>query len=208
VSVNVPKDRAPGGAEASKEGTVGRTIPGVAAKIVDLETGADLGSGKSGMLLVTGPNVMKGYLDRPDLTAEVMRDGWYVTGDIAEIDAEGFIKITGRESRISKIGGEMVPHIGVEEALNALLAANPETVVLAVTAVPDAKKGERLIVLYTALAKSPEQICRELAGMGVSPLWIPSPNSFHQVSEIPILGAGKVDLRKLKEMASARLASP
>ena len=70
------------------------------------------------MLLVKGPNVMKGYLGQPELTAEVIRDGWYVTGDVAEIDAEGFIRITGRESRFSKIGGEMVPHIRIEEALS------------------------------------------------------------------------------------------
>ena len=84
--------------------------------------GADLGPNRTGMLLVKGPNVMKGYLGRPDLTAEVIRDGWYITGDVAEIDEEGFIRITGRVSRFSKIGGEMVPHIRVEEAINQLLA--------------------------------------------------------------------------------------
>jgi acyl-[acyl-carrier-protein]-phospholipid O-acyltransferase/long-chain-fatty-acid--[acyl-carrier-protein] ligase len=184
-----------------KDGTVGRPIPGVAAKVVDLDTGRDLGPGKSGMLLVKGPNVMRGYLGEPDLTAEVIRDGWYVTGDIAEMDPEGFIRITGRESRFSKIGGEMVPHIRIEEALARILNPDEDKASLAVTAVPDPRKGERLVVLYTALGKPIDQICRELADQGLPPLWIPAPDSFCQVDEIPILGTGKIDLRRLKDLA-------
>lgn len=202
VSVNVPPERAlPGSPHGVKEGTVGRPIPGVAAKVVDLDTGRDLGPDKSGMLLVKGPNVMRGYLGQPELTAEVIRDGWYVTGDVAEIDPEGFIRITGRESRFSKIGGEMVPHIRIEEALIRLLNPDEDKVSLAVTAVPDPRKGERLVVLYTTLGKPLDQVCRELADQGLPPLWIPSPDSFCQVDEIPILGTGKVDLRRLKDLA-------
>ena len=118
VSCNIPASRAVSGRERGcVEGTVGQPFPGISAKIVDLETGEDLGTDKSGMLLIKGPNVMKGYLGQPEKTAEVVRDGWYVTGDVAMIDAEGFIRITGRQSRFSKIGGEMVPHIRIEEAL-------------------------------------------------------------------------------------------
>ena len=78
-------------------GTIGRALQGVEVKVVDLDTGEDLPCGRQGMLLVRGPNVMKGYLNRPDLTAEVMRGDWYVTGDVAAIDADGFITITGRD---------------------------------------------------------------------------------------------------------------
>ena len=120
ASVNMPPSRCPDAPHADRrEGTVGRPMPGVSAKIPHLETGEELGPGQSGMLLIKGPNVMQGYLGRPDLTAEVIRDGWYVTGDVAMIDEDGFIKITGRESRFSKIGGEMVPHIQIEETLGA-----------------------------------------------------------------------------------------
>ena len=73
------------------------------------------------MLLVKGPNVMKGYLGDPARTAEVMRDGWYVTGDIAVIDADGFLRLVDRLGRFSKIGGEMVPHIRVEEAIRSCI---------------------------------------------------------------------------------------
>jgi len=154
------------------------------------------------MLLVKGPNVMKGYLGQPEKTAEVIRDGWYVTGDIAEIDEGGFIRITGRESRFSKIGGEMVPHIRVEEALGKILQLDEEKISLAVTAVPNPRKGERLVILHTGLPKPPDQICRELAAAGLPPLWVPSPDSFCQVDEIPLLGTGKLDLRRLKELAA------
>ncbi len=188
-----------------KEGTVGQPLPGIAVKVVDLDTGEELGPGKSGMLLVKGSNVMQGYLHQPEQTAEVLRDGWYVTGDIAEIDEDGFIRITGRHSRFSKIGGEMVPHIRIEEALvNVLGVDNDEQVCLAVAAVPDSKKGERLVVFHMGLSKPPEQVCRDLAATGLPPLWIPSPESFCQVDHIPVLGTGKLDLKALKTLALAK----
>ncbi len=202
VSGNVPPSRQPSkGQKASKEGSVGRPLPDVYAKVVDLDTGNDLGYDKSGMLLVKGPNVMKGYLGRPDLTAEAIRDGWYVTGDVAVVDSEGFIHITGRESRFSKIAGEMVPHIHIEEAINKAAAVDEEELRVAVTSVPDAKKGERLIVLYTTLPKTPEEICRVLTEAGLPQLWIPSPDSFLRVETIPVLGTGKLDLRAVRHLA-------
>jgi acyl-[acyl-carrier-protein]-phospholipid O-acyltransferase/long-chain-fatty-acid--[acyl-carrier-protein] ligase len=202
VSTNVPPGRSQHPEQPScREGTVGRPLPGISVKVADMETGCDLGLNRSGMLLVKGPNVMQGYLDQPAMTAEVIRDGWYVTGDIAEIDADGFIRITGRESRFSKIGGEMVPHLRIEDALARLLKLDDDKPCLAVMGILDPRKGERLVVLHTGLWKSPPQICRELAAAGLPPLWIPSPDSFRQVKEIPLLGAGKIDLRQLKELA-------
>lgn len=203
VSVNVPTSRSHLEVLDSKEGTVGRPVPGVAAKVIDPETGADLPQGASGMLLITGPNVMKGYLDQPEKTAEVIRDGWYVTGDIARIDADGFIEITGRESRFSKIGGEMVPHIRVEEAIEQMLGEsddddNPRVVV---AGVPDERKGERLVVIHRAIEKSPAEIVQLLQAADMPNLWIPTADSFLQVDEIPILGSGKLDLKGIATLA-------
>jgi acyl-coenzyme A synthetase/AMP-(fatty) acid ligase len=121
-------------------------MPGISAMVVDAEPAKGRCSGKEGLLLVNGPNRMAGYLGEPELTGERFRDGWYVTGDIASIDEHGFIRITDRLSRFSKIAGEMVPHMKVEEELQALLH-DPHTGV--VTAVPDAAKGERLVALHT-----------------------------------------------------------
>jgi acyl-[acyl-carrier-protein]-phospholipid O-acyltransferase/long-chain-fatty-acid--[acyl-carrier-protein] ligase len=209
VSVNIPASRSPtGDATGVREGTVGRPLPGVQAKVVDPETREPLPQGKAGMLLIRGPNVMKGYLNKPDLTAEVIRDGWYTTGDLAVLHDDGFIEITGRESRFSKIGGEMVPHIRIEETLSRVIGAGEDELKVAVTAIPDERKGERLIVLHTKLDKSPEQICRELAASGLPNIWIPSPDSFVEVEQIPVLGTGKFDLKGIKEKAMQRFALP
>ena len=119
AAANVPDHRSnvkDASQTGSKMGTVGRPVPNVAAKVVDPDTGEELGLNKPGLLLFKGPNVMKGYLNRPEKTAEVIRDGWYNTGDIAIIDDDSFITITGRLSRFSKIGGEMVPHLRIEES--------------------------------------------------------------------------------------------
>jgi len=104
-----------------KEGSVGLPLPGVAVKVVDPDTGNVLPVGEPGLLMVKGPNVMLGYLGKPELTAEVLKQGWYNTGDVACIDAAGFVAITDRLSRFSKVGGEMVPHLAIEEALHRAL---------------------------------------------------------------------------------------
>ena len=199
VAVNVPDPAGRG----SRAGTVGRPLPGIAAQIVDPETGAGPLIGKEGLLLVTGPNQMRGYLGEPDLTREAQRGGWYVTGDIAAIDEDGFIRITDRLSRFSKIAGEMVPHMKVEEQLQALLR-EPHTSV--VTAVPDAVKGERLVALYTDPDLSPQDIWERLSRSGMPKLWIPKREDLHIVDAIPTLGTGKTDLRAVRQLAADRSA--
>ncbi len=118
VTVNVRDFRAPGFYQVGqKRGRIGHPLPGISVQIVDPDTGAPLPVGSAGLLLIKGPNIMQGYLNRPEKTAEVLKDGWYTTGDLATLDSDGFLTITDRLSRFSKIGGEMVPHVKVEEAL-------------------------------------------------------------------------------------------
>jgi len=206
VSVNIPDYRSPSYVQiGSKPGTVGRPVPNVAAKVIDPDTGAELGPNQPGKLLITGPNVMLGYLNKPEATAEKMQDGWYLTGDIALIDSDGFIQITGRESRFSKIGGEMVPHLRIEELINEQLGT-PDELLAVVTAVPDERKGERLIVLHTTLSKTPDEICRALASAGLPNLWIPSLDSFCEIPTIPLLGSGKLALAEIRTLALEKFA--
>jgi acyl-[acyl-carrier-protein]-phospholipid O-acyltransferase/long-chain-fatty-acid--[acyl-carrier-protein] ligase len=204
VSVNVPPSRAKSVNVECKEGSVGRPVPGVSVKVVDPETYEDVPLGEPGMLLVKGPNVMKGYLGQPEETAKVMRDGWYVTGDIAKIDSDGFIYITARLSRFAKIGGEMVPHLRVEEAIQKILGSDEGELNIVVTSVPDERKGERLVVVHTNLAKTPEDICRELSANGLPNLWIPDATNFLEVESIPVLGSGKIDLVGVANVAKER----
>jgi acyl-[acyl-carrier-protein]-phospholipid O-acyltransferase/long-chain-fatty-acid--[acyl-carrier-protein] ligase len=205
VSVNIPPSRSSGLRVDAREGSIGQCLPGVSARVVDLDTRAPLPAGAEGMLEVSGPNLMQGYLDDPQKTAEVGRDGWYTTGDIARIDDEGFLFITGRQSRFSKIGGEMVPHVRVEEELQHILSGGDQEELRAVvTAVPDSRKGERLVVVHLPMDRKPDAVCRALQNAGLPNLWVPSPDSFVEVDSLPLLGSGKLDLKGLATLALER----
>ncbi len=212
ASFNIPQSRA--GSQAvgqvlTKHGTVGRVIPGSAAAVFHPETGERLGINQEGMLKIKGPNVMLGYLNHPEKTSEVIQEGWYKTGDIAVIDDDGFIRITGRQSRFSKIGGEMVPHIRIEQEITRIIDEDGDDeseIVCAVTAVPDPARGERLIVLHKPLKKSVREITDKLQAAGLPNLWIPGNDSFLEVEHIPLLGTGKLDLRGVKQMAMDNFA--
>jgi acyl-[acyl-carrier-protein]-phospholipid O-acyltransferase/long-chain-fatty-acid--[acyl-carrier-protein] ligase len=184
----------------AKPGTVGRPIPGVAVKVASPETWEVLGPDRDGMLLVAGPSVMMGYLGEPEKTRQVISaDGWYITGDIARLDQDGFITITDRLSRFSKIAGEMVPQIQVEEALQKALGSLEP--MLVVTSVEDAQKGEKLVVLHTELGVPVDELLKRLRDSGLPKLWVPRKENFFQVQALPILGSGKLDLRTVKEAA-------
>jgi acyl-[acyl-carrier-protein]-phospholipid O-acyltransferase/long-chain-fatty-acid--[acyl-carrier-protein] ligase len=183
----------------AKRGSIGHPLPGIGVRVLHPETRATLGVDEPGLLLVRGPNVMQGYLHQPEKTAEVLVDGWYNTGDIAAVDEDGFIRITDRLSRFSKIGGEMVPHSKIEEKLHQLLEADGQ--VLAVTAIPDEKKGERLIVLHTLSDEKLAEAIECLAKSDLPALWKPHADQFIHVNELPYLGTGKLDLRRLRELA-------
>ena len=200
VAVNTRDFRAPGFRQVGGEARAHR--PSAARRQRSHRRSGNaraLPAGSPGLLLVRGPNVMQGYLGKPEKTAEVLQDGWYVTGDIATEDEDGFLTITDRLSRFSKIGGEMVPHIKVEEQLHEIAGATEQRFV--VTAVPDGKKGERLVVLHLLQPAELKAVIEKLPQTGLPNLWIPRPNQFFAVEEFPHLGTGKLDLRRIRELA-------
>ena len=221
VAVNIMDFRAAGYHQVGgKRGKIGRPLPGMMARIADAEnpwSDKKVPVGEPGMLLVRGPNIMRGYLGQPEKTAQVFignpsphrmgrgqgEGAWYVTGDIAQFDEDGFLQITGRLSRFSKIGGEMVPHLKIEEKLQEV--SGVAEIFFVVMGVPDEKKGERLVVLHR-LAENDLPACLEkFAASDLPNLWKPKADAFYRVESFPMLGTGKLDLRGVKEMA-AKLA--
>lgn len=187
------------GVDTNRSGSIGRMLRDMEAKVVNPESGEELPVGNPGLLKVKGPNVMLGYLGMQDKTAEVLKDGWYDTGDIVRLDEDGFLWIEGRLSRFSKIGGEMVPHGNVEETLNVL--ADQDAQVFAVTGVPDEKKGERLVVIHTASEELLDEVLKKLSDTAIPNLWKPKPGQFLSVPKLPYLGTGKLDLKGLQRIA-------
>ncbi len=202
VSTNL-HDVAVGGVrqKANTPGTVGQPIPNVCARACDPETYEPLPPATEGVLLVTGPNVMLGYLHQPEKTRQVVRDGWYVTGDVGLVEEDGFIRITGRISRFAKVGGEMVPLERLDEEMHDILGS-PGDRVLAVAAVPDEKRGERVVVLHLpAVADRLGEVFAQLRQRGLPNLWIPDCRDCYPVEAFPVLGSGKLDLKRVGELA-------
>ena len=207
VTVSSPAFRAAGCyQEGARRGSVGRPLPGVTVRIVDPDTFEPVPLGQPGMVLVRGANVMKGYLGRDDLTEAAMRDGFYVTGDIGRLDADGFLFLTDRLSRFSKIGGEMVPHGVVEQHLQE--ASGERERAFVVCGVPDARKGERLAVVTTAAPDVLQRALDALPGRGLPQLFVPRPSECVHVDELPVLGTGKLDLGAAKRLARAAVVAP
>ena len=194
--VNYPGDST----EGSRRGSVGRMMPGHAARILNPDTMQDIEVTAVGLLLLKGPNIFRGYLGEPEKTAEVMQGEWFITGDLARFDVDGFLFIEGRLSRFSKIAGEMVPHGTVEEALiQAYNLLDAERPIIAVTGRPDKAKGEALVLL-AAMDLELDDVREKLSAAGFANLWVPK--EIKRVELIPTLATGKLDLRQIQALAS------
>jgi len=183
----------------NRPGTVGMPLPGASFRIVDPATLTELPAGADGLILIGGTQVMQGYLNAPERTAEaiVELDGrrWYKTGDKGHTDTDGFLTIVDRYSRFAKIGGEMISLGAVEAAASAAL---PEGVEVLATNLPDQKKGEQIVLLYTG--DIPEQeLSGHLRGGNFNPLMLPA--RCIQTAQIPKLGSGKNDYGAARRLA-------
>jgi acyl-[acyl-carrier-protein]-phospholipid O-acyltransferase/long-chain-fatty-acid--[acyl-carrier-protein] ligase len=184
---------------SSRPGSIGKMAPGIAAQIRDPETGRVLSLHATGMLWLKGANIFEGYLNEPELTAEVLQDGWFKTGDLGRFDEDGFLYIEGRVSRFSKIGGEMVPHESLEvKILEALGGGQEDTRSVCIVGVPDRSKGEAVVLLSTQEIDLAD-LRSKLLAVGVPPLWIPK--VVKRVPAIPIQSSGKLDLQACKKAA-------
>ena len=184
----------------TKEGTVGLPLPGTIIKIVDPDTLNELKTGEDGLILIGGGQVMKGYLDDPEKTAEVIAelDGvrYYKTGDKGHIDEHGFVTIVDRYSRFAKIGGEMISLGAVEANLSQAIG---EDAVFVATAVNDDKKGESVVLLVKSELTISE-IQQRIKTLNIPPIMLPS--EIFLVDEIPLLGSGKIDFKRAKLLAT------
>jgi acyl-[acyl-carrier-protein]-phospholipid O-acyltransferase/long-chain-fatty-acid--[acyl-carrier-protein] ligase len=198
ISVNLPEP--PGQTQpTNRPGSTGKMLSGIAAEIRDPETEEKRSLHETGMLWVRGPNIFEGYLDAPEQNADVLRNGWFKTGDIGRFDEDGFLYIEGRLSRFSKMAGEMVPHETIEtKILHALNIGEQGERVLAVMGVPDAIKGEALVLL-TTIEIDQHALRSALTATGVPNLWIP--RTIYRVEAIPALASGKLDLVGCKKLA-------
>jgi acyl-[acyl-carrier-protein]-phospholipid O-acyltransferase/long-chain-fatty-acid--[acyl-carrier-protein] ligase len=183
---------------ANKPGTVGRLLPGMACRIVDPDSFEEVAEGGTGILLLRGPNIFSHYLGEA-VPGSSLREGWFVTWDLARIDGDGFLSIEGRLARFSKLGGEMVPHGAIELKLSETLGTDPgEAQSVVVIGIPDVAKGEMLVVL-TTLEFSAAEVRANLSAAGLPNLWIP--RSVMRVPSIPMLGSGKLDLAACRRLA-------
>ena len=192
ISFNLP-------GEGMREKSVGRLLPNIQVKTISPETSEVLPEGEVGVLCFLGPNIFYGYLDDDQADSMAFDDqGWYITGDLGRIDPDGFLFIEGRQSRFSKIGGEMVPHTKVENVISEIFFPDgSDQVNCAVVGLPDPVKGEKLILLTTEDFEM-QDVRKKLLAQGIPNLWIPKESK--KVPEIPILASGKLDLSELKRL--------
>lgn len=190
ISVNTP--------EANKPGSIGKLIPGVQLRIENFETGEKCKTGETGKIMVKGDLVMKGYYKDKELTDEVLKDGWYNTGDMGYFDEEGFLFHAGRFKRFAKIGGEMVSLVKIENILEKYL---PEGVVCCVVDIPDDRKGSYIVAAVSAEVHKME-ILRKMMNDLPS---IALPRDFVILESIPMMGTGKVDFRSVTKIVSEKM---
>lgn len=192
---------------SSRNGSVGQMLPGLAVKLTDAATGAEIPLHKQGIIWFRGVNVFPGYLNDSKKSAEVLVDGWFRTGDVGRVDDDGFLYIEGRLSRFSKIAGEMVPHETVEAAIAKVLGLDSEAErKVAIVGIPDEQKGEAILLLSTIAGPALEQECIDLRykllDLGMSSLWCPK--AIVPVNEIPVLASGKLDIKGCEELVKIR----
>ncbi|MFP4110864.1 MAG: AMP-binding protein [Desulfonatronovibrio sp.] len=186
IAINTP--------DVNKMGTVGKAIPGVEIKILNVDTDEELPPNSIGKILVKGDMVMKGYLGDLEETSMRIHNGWYDTGDMGMLDEEGFLWHKGRLKRFVKVGGEMVSLVRVEEVLNKHI---PEDVLCCVVDVPNPVKGADVVAAVTTSEFNRKKIIRQMSRELPQ---IALPKNFFVIENIPVMGSGKVNFREVEKI--------
>lgn len=185
----------------NKPGTVGMALPGSTFRIVDPETLDELPIGEDGLILIGGTQIMQGYLNDPEKTAEVVVElegiRWYKSGDKGHLDDDGFLTIVDRYSRFAKLGGEMVSLTAIEGEVRRILELSEQPLVA--VNLPDVKKGEKVILLIEGI--DVDDVRDRLVKGGMAPMMVPS--DVYSVEAVPVLGSGKTNFSAAREMAEA-----
>ena len=187
--------------EFNRPGSTGKVLPNIQVRIENFETGQDCSVGEIGKILVKGPSVMKGYYDDPEQTAEVLKDSWYNTGDMGYLDKDGYLWHAGRFKRFTKVGGEMVSLVKVENTLEKYL---PPEVLCCVVEILDEKKGSLIIAAVSAEINKTEILRKMMTELPVIAL----PRQFLTINELPVMGTGKVDFRSVTRMVQEIMNKP
>lgn len=187
IAVNKP--------EFDRPGSTGKVIPGLEVKIENFQTGEECKTGETGKIMVKGDSVMKGYFEDPELTAEVLNDGWYNTGDIGYFDEDGYLWHAGRFKRFAKVGGEMISLVKVENILEKYLH---EGVSCCVVETADEKKGSYIVATVSQEVNKTEilrKMMNDLPGIAL-------PRQFVVINPLPVMSSGKIDFRTVTKMVN------
>lgn len=190
VSTNIPG--------FNKPGSIGKVIPNTQVKILNVDTGEECKPGEVGKIMVKGDSVMKGYYGDPELTSKVLKNGWYDTGDMGFLDEDGFLWHAGRLRRFTKVGGEMVSLVKVENILEKYL---PEGVSCCVVEISDEKKGSFIVAAVSEQVNKTE-ILRKMMNDLPS---IALPRQFIVINNLPVMGTGKIDFTTVTKLVQERM---
>jgi acyl-[acyl-carrier-protein]-phospholipid O-acyltransferase/long-chain-fatty-acid--[acyl-carrier-protein] ligase len=179
----------------NRAGTVGRLLPLIEHQLEQVD-GIDVG----GRLLVRGPNVMAGYLR--DGAIEGPAEGWYDTGDIVTVDAEGYVTIVGRVKRFAKLGGEMVSLAAAEGIAETAVPATRHAVV----SLPDPRRGEKLVLVTEAHDFDRNRLLEAAHRLGMPEIAVP--REVIEIDQMPLLGTGKTDYPAVARLAERAMAVP
>ena len=186
--------------EFNRPGSTGKVLPNIQVRLENFETGEICKTREVGKILVKGDSVMKGYYDDPELTADVLVEGWYNTGDMGFFDEDNYLWHAGRFKRFAKVGGEMISMVKVENTLEKFL---PAGVSCCIVEVSDEKKGSEIIATVSAEVNKTEMLRKMLTELPIIAL----PRQFIVIKELPMMSTGKIDFRSVTRMVQGILSA-